>query len=159
MNKLKFIVFVAPCCLIACSTVKHQSAWEKVTQSPKQRQCMAEAIYGEARGETTSGKIFVGRVVLTRLAKGYGRDICSVVYAKRQFAPKRSPASSSMDATDRAIDLGPNGVTHFHSYEEQQTKRASFSVSSKCDYTGKIGKHWGFSCRQGPRVRPILVNK
>src|SRR5688500_10788683 len=33
--------------------------------------CMKAAICGEARGESKSGQIFVGQVILTRLARGY----------------------------------------------------------------------------------------
>lgn len=64
---------------------------------------MAEAIHGEARGEPVNGQIFVGQVILTRVKQGYGRDVCSVVYAKRQFAPKKYPSKASYRAAQKAM--------------------------------------------------------
>ena len=44
-------------------------------------ECLARAIYFEARGEPVSGKIAVGRVILNRVAsKAYPDSICEVVY-------------------------------------------------------------------------------
>ena len=107
---------------------------------------MAEAIHGEARGEPVKGQIFVGQVILTRLKRGYGTDICKVVYARRQFAPKKKPTKASYRSAKKAIKKGPNGVTHFHSYKRRKTSKAIFSNSKKCTYAYKVGNHWGFTC-------------
>lgn len=117
-----------------------------ISSDNRQLRCMAEAIHGEARGEPVNGQIFVGQVILTRVKQGYGRDVCSVVYAKRQFAPKKYPSKASYRAAQKAMYRGPNGVTHFHSYKRRRTRRAVFSVSEKCKYAYKIGNHWGFTC-------------
>jgi hypothetical protein len=46
-----------------------------------ERQCLAEAIYYEARSETLSGQIGVAEVVLNRVAsRHYPNSICGVVY-------------------------------------------------------------------------------
>lgn len=106
--------------------------------------CMAEAIHGEARGESHEGKVFVGQVILTRLHLGYQKTLCEVVYAPKQFAPRRGYGVAAAKATKEAIRKGPNGITHFHSYKKQISPNASFS--SRCLAKGKIGGHWGFSC-------------
>lgn len=108
---------------------------------------MAEAINGEARGESSAGQIFVGRVILTRLARGYGNTLCDIVYAPRQFAPKSNFNKSILTSALRAAELGPNNVTHFHSYPKKKTPLAQFSLSNQCYFKIKVGAHWGFDCQ------------
>jgi N-acetylmuramoyl-L-alanine amidase len=48
--------------------------------------CMTQAIYHEARGESYMGKIAVGHIILNRIKKGYGTDPCEIVSSKRQFS-------------------------------------------------------------------------
>lgn len=51
-----------------------------------EEQCLAEAIYFEARSEPNEGKAAVAQVVLNRVASGlYPRTICGVVYQNRQY--------------------------------------------------------------------------
>jgi spore germination cell wall hydrolase CwlJ-like protein len=55
--------------------------------SSKERECLATAIYFEARGETKRGQVAVAQVVLNRAStKGFPPTICGVVYqgAKRK---------------------------------------------------------------------------
>ena len=48
---------------------------------PKELNCLAEAVYFEARGEPETGQRAVAQVVLNRAASGvYPRSICGVVY-------------------------------------------------------------------------------
>jgi hypothetical protein len=50
----------------------------------KERRCLAEAIYFEARGESEQGQAAVAQVVLNRVASGlYPATICGVVYQNR----------------------------------------------------------------------------
>ncbi|WP_422021187.1 cell wall hydrolase [Pyruvatibacter mobilis] len=56
-------------------------------QIARERQCLAEAIYFEARSEGAKGKLAVAEVVLTRVAdKRYPRTICGVVYQGAHLA-------------------------------------------------------------------------
>ena len=130
-------------CTGACASLGEKDSG---TVKNRQLQCLAEAIHGEARGESEEGKIFVGRVIITRVKEGYGQNYCSVVYAKRQFAPLKTPTKQSVAAAKKSEKLGPNGVTHFHSYKNQKTALAGFSRSPACTSKGKIGGHWGFTC-------------
>lgn len=64
---------------------------------PKQINCLAEAIYHEARGEPILGQVAVGMVVLNRTqTREFSGTICDVVYAKNQFTwtatPHRQPS-------------------------------------------------------------------
>ncbi len=53
--------------------------------SDKERRCLAEAIYFEARGESEQGQAAVAQVVLNRVASGlYPPTICGVVYQNRR---------------------------------------------------------------------------
>jgi len=50
----------------------------------RERRCLAEAIYFEARGESEEGQAAVAQVVLNRVASGlYPTTICGVVYQNR----------------------------------------------------------------------------
>lgn len=132
--------------LPACSSLIEKSQPSTKQISQRHLQCLAEAIHGEARGETEEGKLFVGRVILTRVEKGYGKNYCEVVYSKRQFAPKKKPTARSIAAAKKSLKLGPNGITHFHSYPEKSTALAGFSTTPKCQFKMKVGGHWGFVC-------------
>lgn len=58
-----------------------------VKYTAKELDCLARNIYYEAGVEDQVGKYAVGHVTLNRLSTGYwGKNICSVVYAKNQFS-------------------------------------------------------------------------
>ena len=47
---------------------------------PKQLNCLAKNIFYEAGGESLSGQAAVARVVMNRIAHGFGKNPCAVVY-------------------------------------------------------------------------------
>ena len=54
---------------------------------PKERECLAKAIYWEARNQSLDGKVAVGYVVINRVNAGLWKDtICGVVYQGCQFS-------------------------------------------------------------------------
>jgi N-acetylmuramoyl-L-alanine amidase len=56
-------------------------------QLDEQTNCLATAVYFEARGETAEGQLAVARVVMNRAASGrYPSDWCSVVKQHAQFS-------------------------------------------------------------------------
>lgn len=135
----------------ACSSFKEnrEAKYNSSNAHPSSHlRCLAQAIHGEARGESEEGKLLVGRVIATRLQYGYGKNYCDVVHAKRQFAPKKNFTDSSMQAAKKSHAMGPNGITHFHSYPSRITRKASFSMSPQCKYKGKVGGHWTFTCHE-----------
>lgn len=53
----------------------------------KSLDCLTDNIYGESAGENAESKISVAQVTINRLESGkFGKDLCSVVYAKSQFS-------------------------------------------------------------------------
>ena len=54
----------------------------KVAQivDPKRLKCLAKNIFYEAGGESLSGQAAVARVVMNRIAHGFGKNPCAVVY-------------------------------------------------------------------------------
>ena len=49
--------------------------------NPDQAQCMAEAIYFEARGEPNAGQVAVGNVIMNRVrSSSFPNNICEVVH-------------------------------------------------------------------------------
>jgi spore germination cell wall hydrolase CwlJ-like protein len=74
-------------------------------------ECLARAIYFEARGEPVSGKIAVGRVILNRVeSKAYPDSICGVVY---ENAHMRNRCQFSF-----ACDGQPDVITETSKWEE-----------------------------------------
>ncbi|WP_448579778.1 cell wall hydrolase [Thermaurantiacus sp.] len=59
----------------------------------KDMECLARAVYWEARGEPLEGQLAVAEVILNRVERGrFGRDVCDVVTAPRQFSFVRGGA-------------------------------------------------------------------
>lgn len=89
-------------------------------------ECLAAAIWAEARGETFKGKIAVAHVILNRVAITE-QDVCEVVHVKNQFSWTRSKADLqrayakskeflglSEDLLMGQYDDPTKGATHFH---------------------------------------------
>jgi len=73
----------------------------KILVDPKERECLAKAIYWEARNQSLDGKIAVGFVVINRVNAGLWDDsVCKVVFQGCQFSwvcngnAKKNPASN-----------------------------------------------------------------
>lgn len=59
----------------------------KLTLSNEEKKCLAKNIFFEAGIEPIEGKIAVAQVTMNRLeTKRWGDDVCSVVYARKQFS-------------------------------------------------------------------------
>jgi len=54
---------------------------------PKERECLAKAIYWEARNQSLEGRVAVGQVIINRVNAGLWRDsVCGVIYQGCQFS-------------------------------------------------------------------------
>lgn len=87
---------------------------------PQQVECVARAIYGEARAEIKKGQLAVGHVVMNR-SKARKITPCQVIYQKNQFHFIKARISYSGAAWDRAVQLAKNlgsdptgGAQYFH---------------------------------------------
>ena len=105
-------------------------------QLAKAQQCLAEAVYFEARGEPIKGQYAVAQVVLNRVRSGYyPLDVCGVVYQNRHrhlacqftfacegkalrigesaaWAQAKAVAENVLNGTTYLADVG--GATHYH---------------------------------------------
>lgn len=57
-----------------------EKAKTAIQVDPKQLNCLAKNIFYEANGEPFKGQAAVARVVMNRVAYGFGKNPCSVVY-------------------------------------------------------------------------------
>jgi len=79
--------------LNAASLAELVSATPMPASLPHEIDCLASAIYFEARSETLAGQLAVGRVIVTRAASGrFPASYCGVVYQPSQFSFVRSKA-------------------------------------------------------------------
>jgi N-acetylmuramoyl-L-alanine amidase len=91
--------------------------------------CLATAVYFESKGEPLDGQLAVAQVIINRVEDGrFGRDVCAVVKAPKQFSFVRggampAPTNMAQWETAKAIALiaisgsWPEIVpdaTHFH---------------------------------------------
>lgn len=99
------------------------------TRLDGEMECLATAVYFESKGEPLDGQLAVAQVILNRVEDGrFGRDICAVVKAPKQFSFVRggsmpAPTNMAQWETAKAIALiattgsWPEIVpdaTHFH---------------------------------------------
>ncbi len=74
-----------------------------VKGSLRARDCLMRAMYFESNRSSRDGQLAVGTVVMHRLAAGnWGRSVCGVVGAPRQFAPGVMTRRMQGDTTDLA---------------------------------------------------------
>jgi len=132
-------------------------------------QCLAEAVYYEARSETKPGQIAVAQVIQNRVAsKHYPNTICGVVYqgAHRPFAcqfsfacdgsMEREPGGLAWIRAKRVAALSMTGqasdmtgrATHYH------TTAVNPDWASTLKYTKQIGSHKFYRFRW--RERPVV---
>lgn len=64
---------------------RHIPLQVKLAQAGKERQCLTQAIYHEARGEPDAGQWAVGEVILNRVgSRRYPASVCGVVFQNAQ---------------------------------------------------------------------------
>ena len=128
--------------------------------SSRDLRCLARAIYFEARGEPTRGKLAVGRVVLNRVAsKSYPHSVCRVVY-QNDHRRNRCQFSFACDGksdtiTDRATWKEILAYAEWlltHDASERHESELWTSTHYHADYvtpdwakhltlTGRVGRH------------------
>jgi len=130
----------------------------------KSRQCLAEAIYFEARGEPEDGQVAVAQVILTRAARGlHPGTVCDVVYQNAdwhnrcQFSfacDKYEDRVRNPDAWQKAVAIAQQvgdgerwlpwvgNATHYHAnYVKPRWRRGMVRTS-------KIGRHIFYRMRR-----------
>lgn len=120
--------------------VEHRQ-WAETRAS--EHQCLAEAVYYEARSESRSGQLAVADVVKNRVkSKHYPNSICGVVYegAHRPFACQFS------FACDGSMDQAPKGKAWQRSQDIAQVSLTGFvpdlTKNSTHYHTVQIEPNW-----------------
>ena len=163
-NRLSAFAAAALVALGTAFTASDAEAGPKDRATERAQECLAIALYHEARGEPVAGQDAVGRVIMNRVDSNYHPDtVCGVVYKnahKRnrcQFSfacdgisdrPKETKAwSKKLKLAEDLLDCGKT-------CREQQ--RAEGGISSSTHYhatyvnprwakklkrTGKVGNH------------------
>ncbi|WP_354002445.1 cell wall hydrolase [Pseudogemmobacter faecipullorum] len=142
---------------LAMPQLRYDAGWLMAQPAPeggKQWECLTEAIYFEARGESLKGQFAVAEVILNRVDSGlYPRTVCGVVNQRGggacQFSYSCNGNSTKMrdryareiagriadvmlDGAERGLT---NGATHFH------THAVNPSWSRRFARTTVIGAH------------------
>ena len=79
------------------------SAMPRGAALSREMECLAGAIYFEARGEPLAGQLAVGQVVVNRSESGrYPADYCGVVYQPSQFSFVRGGRMPAIDRSSSA---------------------------------------------------------
>jgi spore germination cell wall hydrolase CwlJ-like protein len=138
-------------------TIRYDDRWLASQPGPtggSDWECLREAIYFEARGESVKGQFAVAEVILNRVDKGgYGRGVCGVVNRAGSgscaFSYTCDGASDTLrdpEARDRAgriarlmLDGAPRGLTAGATYFHTTGVRPSWS--RQFDRTAQIGAH------------------
>lgn len=112
-------------------------------------QCLALAIYFEARGEPLEGQIAVAEVIYNRVVDTrYPDDVCSVVYQRKQFSwthdgksdvPKNTLVWEEIKELASQVMRGDlfdgHGATHYHSVDVKPYWTDGLT------YVGQYGNH------------------
>lgn len=87
----------------------------------RQIRCLAEAVYGEARGESNAGKIAVGNVIINRTqSRGFPHTICAVIDQPGQFTYPRNGRADANSVNiaaaiySRALNDNTYGAQYYH---------------------------------------------
>lgn len=137
--------------------VRYDAAWLGTLPAPtggSDWQCLTEALYFEARGESLKGQFAVAEVILNRVDSGlYPRTVCGVVNARGRGAcafsyvcDRNSNNMRDRASRDRAgriarvmLDGAPRGLTagatHFH------TRNVKPKWARQFKHTATIGAH------------------
>lgn len=109
------------------------------TKKEKQQiQCIATAVYFEARGASDRGKASVGQVIRNRVnQKKFPKTFCSVVYQQGQFSWSRSKKLkiTDMDSWNKAQDIAK--VTYYLGWPKSLIGDATYFYSGKRPYWAK----------------------
>ncbi len=151
-----------------------QDTLEQARFAAEEKQCLAEAVYYEARSETRSGQKAVAEVVLNRVAsKHFPNSVCGVVYegsgrktgcqfsftcdGSMDIAPKGKSWERSQDIASLVLTGGvtpfTNKATHYH------TTAIKPKWAKNMRMTKRVGSHvfYRFAPRDYQPSMPTMV--
>jgi len=119
----------------------------------RQQNCLAEAVYFEARGENLSGQMAVAEVVLNRVRhRAYPDNICGVVYQ----GSERATGCQFSFACDGSTDRAPRGRAWRQSQLVAKHAMLGFAPqvtrSATHFHTASVNPRWSSSLVQTRRI-------
>lgn len=171
--KMSWLARVSVCVAVALSSVvaspalangpakvadvaKSKQVRAETQVSQRDLQCLAEALYFEARGEGSQGQRAVAEVILNRVdSRAFPNSVCGVVNQRGQFIYNKGRRMSNAAAAARSRQIAADflagapreltsGATYFH------TTNVRPGWSKRFTRTTRIGSHIFY--RQGRRV-------
>lgn len=86
----------------SADTLAELVAQQDTTDTSRELECLAGAVYFEAKSETLAGQLAVGRVVVNRAHSGrFPTSYCGVVYQQSQFSFVRGKAMPAINRESR----------------------------------------------------------
>ncbi len=155
---------VNPEMLSAYAATKFVPTAKRVADAQKERLCLAQAIYHEARGEPEKGQWAVANVILNRVvSKRYPSSICGVVFQNANGPKFRCQFSFACDGRS---DMGGNGnrivreswvranVIALAAFKQFQAGQRPDAVPANVLYyhTLNVSPHWAQSFRQVSQI-------
>lgn len=119
----------------------------------RQQNCLAEAVFYEARGENLSGQMAVAEVVLNRVRhRAYPNDICGVVYQ----GSERATGCQFSFACDGSTERAPRGRAWRQSQLVAKHAMLGFAPqvtrSATHFHTASVNPRWSSSLVQTRRI-------
>lgn len=112
------------------------------SKDSKQINCLAKAIYFEARGEDWKGMVAVAQVAKNRTeSDNFPDTFCKVVYQKNQFSwAKYNPKVKDKDSWDQALAVAK--VAYYLGFPQDVTRGALYfhSGNHKPSWTSRLKK-------------------
>ncbi len=119
-------------------------------------ECLAEALYFEARGEGRDGQTAVAEVILNRVeSKNFPSSVCDVVNQPSQFSytiggrktiRNKSTYRRGLAVAEEVLDGSPRGLTNGATYFHSTSVRPNWS--HRFFQTARIGRHIFYSPKQ-----------
>ena len=107
---------------------------------PKQLNCLAKNIFYEAGSESLNGQAAVARVVMNRIAHGFGKNPCAVVYQTAQVDKLVDDEVQKVKLCQFSWVCEGKGDPNIHSKKYKQAEQVAYDVLAYDAYTDVIPK-------------------
>ena len=107
---------------------------------PKQLTCMAKNIFYEAGSESLNGQAAVARVVMNRIAHGFGKDPCAVIYQASHVDKLIDDEMQKVKLCQFSWVCEGKGEPNKNSTKYKQAEQVAYDVLAHDAYTDIVPK-------------------
>ena len=107
---------------------------------PKQLTCMAKNIFYEAGSESLNGQAAVARVVMNRIAHGFGKDPCAVIYQASYVDKLIDDEMQKVKLCQFSWVCEGKGEPNKNSTKYKQAEQVAYDVLAHDAYTDVVPK-------------------